>query len=205
MKIGLLVFGLAGLLALVSFMPPLAGRLRLPYSVLLAIVGFILGVIIHVHGWAPGVVADFLDTLQHFEISSETFLFVFLPVLLFETALATNLRRLLDDISPILVMAIVAVVVCTVAVGFSLAAISPYGLVVCLMLGAIVATTDPVAVVGIFREVGAPRRLTNLVEGEALFNDAASIALYSVLLSVLFGGTTPSVVEIFRSFVVNFL
>src|SRR5690606_39561246 len=90
MKIGLLVFGLAGLLALVSFMPPLAGRLRLPYSVLLAIVGFVLGVIIHVHGWAPGVVADFLDTLQHFEISSETFLFVFLPVLLFETALATN-------------------------------------------------------------------------------------------------------------------
>lgn len=205
MKIGLLVFGLAGLLALVSFMPPLAGRLRLPYSVLLAIVGFVLGVIIHVHGWAPGVVADFLDTLQHFEISSETFLFVFLPVLLFETALATNLRRLLDDISPILVMAIVAVVVCTVAVGFSLAAISTYGLVVCLMLGAIVATTDPVAVVGIFREVGAPRRLTNLVEGEALFNDAASIALYSVLLSVLFGGTTPAVTEIFRGFMVSFL
>lgn len=205
MKIGLLVFGLAGLLALVSFMPPLAGRLRLPYSVLLAIVGFILGVIIHVHGWAPGVVADFLDTLQHFEISSETFLFVFLPVLLFETALATNLRRLLDDISPILVMAIVAVVVCTLAVGFSLAAISTYGLVVCLMLGAIVATTDPVAVVGIFREVGAPRRLTNLVEGESLFNDAASLALYSVLLSVLFGGTTPSAPEIFRSFLISFL
>ena len=205
MKIGLLVFGLAGLLALVSFMPPLAGRLRLPYSVLLAIVGFILGVIIHVHGWAPGVVADFLDTLQHFEISSETFLFVFLPVLLFETALATNLRRLLDDISPILVMAIVAVVVCTVAVGFSLAAISTYGLVVCLMLGAIVATTDPVAVIGIFREVGAPRRLTNLVEGEALFNDAASISLYAVLLSVLFGGTAPAVLDIVRDFLINFL
>ncbi|MFV0283487.1 MAG: cation:proton antiporter [Castellaniella sp.] len=205
MKIGLLVFGLAGLLALVSFMPPLAGRLRLPYSVLLAIVGFVLGVIIHVHGWAPGVVADFLDTLQRFEISSETFLFVFLPILLFETALATNVRRLLDDISPILVMAIVAVVVCTVAVGFSLAAISTYGLVVCLMLGAIVATTDPVAVVGIFREVGAPRRLTNLVEGESLFNDAASIALYAVLLNVLFGGTASAMTEIVRSFVIGFL
>ncbi|WP_323012075.1 cation:proton antiporter [Castellaniella sp.] len=205
MKIGLLVFGLAGLLALISFMPPLAGRLRLPYSVLLAIVGFVLGVIIHVHGWAPGVVADFLDSLQHFEISSETFLFVFLPVLLFETALAMNIRRLLDDISPILVMAIVAVVVCTLAVGFSLAAISPYGLVVCLMLGAIVATTDPVAVVGIFREVGAPRRLTTLVEGESLFNDAASIALYSVLLSVLFSGGEPSVLEVARSFVISFV
>ncbi|WP_084386657.1 cation:proton antiporter [Castellaniella caeni] len=205
MKIGLLVFGLSGLLALISFMPPLAGRLRLPYSVLLAIVGFVLGVIIHVHGWAPGVVADFLDSLQHFDISSETFLFVFLPVLLFETALATNIRRLLDDISPILVMAIVAVVVCTVAVGFSLAAISPYGLVVCLMLGAIVATTDPVAVVGIFQEVGAPRRLSTLVEGEALFNDAASIALYSVLLSMLFTGDELSVTEVARSFLVSFL
>ncbi|MGB6155904.1 MAG: cation:proton antiporter [Castellaniella sp.] len=205
MKIGLLVFGLAGLLALISFMPPLAGRLRLPYSVLLAIVGFVLGVIIHVHGWAPGVVADFLDSLQHFEISSETFLYVFLPVLLFETSLAMNIRRLMDDLSPILVMAIVAVVVCTVVVGFSISAISQYGLIVCLMLGAIVATTDPVAVVGIFREVGAPRRLTTLVEGESLFNDAASIALYSVLLSVMFTGGEVSMTQVARSFVLSFV
>ncbi|MDN5863488.1 MAG: sodium:proton antiporter, partial [Salinisphaera sp.] len=182
-----------------------AGRLRLPYSILLAIVGFVLGVIIHVHGWAPGVVADFLDTLQHFEVSSETFLFVFLPVLLFETALSLSFRRLLDDLGAILVMAIVAVVVCTLAVGFSLAAISEYGLVICLMLGAIVATTDPVAVVGIFREVGAPRRLMTLVEGESLFNDAASIALYSVLLSVIFGGSDLSAPAVVGSFLYSFI
>jgi CPA1 family monovalent cation:H+ antiporter len=182
-----LIFGLAGLLALVSFMPPLAGRLHIPYSVLLAIVGFLLGLVLHVQGSVPWLVSDFLTSLRNFDISSETFLFVFLPVLLFETSLAMNVRRLLDDIWPILMMAIVAVLVCTVAVGFSLSAFSSYGLVVCLLLGAIVATTDPIAVVGVFREVGAPRRLTNLVEGESLFNDAASIALYSVLLSVLFG------------------
>src|SRR3546814_16299446 len=93
MLIGHLVFGLAGLLALVSFMPPLAGRLRLPYSVLLAIVGFVLGVIIHVHGWVPPVMSDFLDSLQHFEVSSETFLFVFLPVLLFEIGRASCRER----------------------------------------------------------------------------------------------------------------
>src|SRR5690606_14906929 len=132
----------SGLLALVSFMPPLAGRLRLPYSVLLAIVGFVLGLIIQVHGWAPLVVSDFLDSLQDFEVSSETFLFVFLPILLFETSLSMNVRRLLDDIGPILMMAIVAVVVCSVAVGFSLSSVSGYGLAGCLMLGAIVATTD---------------------------------------------------------------
>ncbi|WP_237173223.1 cation:proton antiporter [Paracandidimonas lactea] len=205
MDIGHVVFGLAGLLALVSFMPPLAGRLSLPYSVLLAIVGIVLGLIIHVHSWAPVVMSDFLDSLQNFEVSSETFLFVFLPILLFETALALNVRRLLDDIGPILMMAIVAVVVCTVAVGMSLSMVSDYGLVVCLMLGAIVATTDPAAVVGVFRDVGAPKRLTTLVEGESLFNDAASIALYTVLLSVIFSGGPISTGKIFSSFVVSFL
>lgn len=205
MNVGFVVFGLAGLLALVCFMPALAGRLRLPYSVLLAIVGFILGVIIHVHSWAPAPVSDFLDSLQHFEVSSETFLFVFLPVLLFETSLALNVRRLLDDIGPILMMAIVAVVVCTLAVGFSISAVSDYGLIVCLMLGAIVATTDPIAVVGVFREVGAPKRLTTLVEGESLFNDAASIALYTVLLTMLAGGAQLSVGSIFSSFLLSFI
>jgi CPA1 family monovalent cation:H+ antiporter len=205
MLIGSLVFGLAGLLALVSFMPPLAGRLRLPYSVLLAIVGFLLGIIIHVHGWAPRVMGDFLDSLQHFQVSSETFLFVFLPVLLFETALAMNVRRLMDDLGPILMMAIVAVLVSTVAVGYVLSAASSYGLVACLMLGAIVATTDPVAVVGVFQEVGAPKRLSTLVEGEALFNDAASISLYSVLLAMLLGGATVSTGTVLSTFLINFL
>lgn len=205
MDVGFLVFGLAGLLTLVCFMPPLAGRLKLPYSVLLAIVGCLLGIVVHLHGWAPSWIADFLDSLERFEISSETFLMVFLPVLLFETALAMNVRRLMDDIGPILMMAIVAVVVCTVVVGVTLDAISSYGLVVCLLLGAIVATTDPVAVVGIFREVGAPKRLTTLVEGESLFNDAASIALYSVLLAVLGGHGELSVSGIFNDFIVHFI
>lgn len=205
MDVGFLVFGLAGLLTLVCFMPPLAGRLQLPYSVLLAIVGCLLGIIIHVHGWAPRVVADFLDSIERFEISSETFLVVFLPVLLFETSLAMNVRRLVDDLGAILMMAIVAVVVCTVVVGVTLAFFSPYGLVVCLLLGAIVATTDPVAVVGIFREVGAPKRLTTLVEGESLFNDAASIALYSVLLAAIGGHEQLSIGGIFSDFVVHFV
>src|SRR5690606_35909272 len=88
---------------------------------------------------------------------------------------------------------------------FSISAVSGYGLVVCLMLGAIVATTDPAAVVGIFREVGAPKRLTTLVEGESLFNDAASIALYSVLLTVLYGGGVLSVGQVFYSFLLSFV
>ena len=187
MDVGYIVFGLAALLTLVCFMPPLAGRLRLPYTVLLAIAGCGIGILVHFHGWAPRVVGDVLNSINHFQISSETFLTVFLPVLLFESALAMNVRRLMDDAGPILMMAIVAVAVCALAVGFTLNMLSSYGLVICLLLGGIVATTDPAAVIGIFRDVGAPKRLTTLVEGESLLNDAASIALYSVLVGVLAG------------------
>lgn len=184
--IGLIVFGVTGLLAVTSLLPALASRLRLPYSVLLAIAGCGLGILATLRPVAHRpVLDDFIAALQQFDISAETFLYVFVPTLLFETALTINVRRLMDDIAPVMTMAVLAVVICTFVGGYALAAISPYGLTACLMLGAIVATTDPAAVVAIFREIGAPRRLSLLVEGESLLNDAAAIALYILLLDAL--------------------
>ncbi len=187
--IGLTIFGLTGLLALTSLLPAFASRLRLPYSVLLAIVGCGLGLLSMAQPGAHRVVmGDFVTALQHLDISAETFLYVFLPALLFETALAINVRRLMDDIAPIMTMAVLAVVICTFVTGFVMSSVSSFGLIACLMLGAIVATTDPAAVVAIFREIGAPRRLSILVEGESLLNDAAAIALYVLLLGALLDG-----------------
>ncbi|PRY98376.1 sodium/proton antiporter (CPA1 family) [Jezberella montanilacus] len=185
MEIGSLVFGLAGLLMLVCFMPPLAVKLRLPHSLLLAICGFLLAYAAHPNAWLPPVLGDFLGIINTFDVSHQTFLVVFLPVLLFETALAMNVRRLMEDIGPILMLAIVAVFVSTLSVGFLVSQFTPYSLAACLLLGAIVATTDPAAVVGIFKEVGAPNRLMTLVEGESLLNDAGAIAVYTVLLGVV--------------------
>lgn len=189
--IGLVVFGLVSLLALMSLLPPLAAKLRLPYSVLLAVIGFALGLVVSLRPdqvIPSPMLHDIFDALASVEISSEAFILIFLPTLLFETALAIDVRRLLDDLAPVLTMAVVAVVICALTVGFALAAASPFGLVACLLLGAIVATTDPAAVVGIFREVGVPKRLTTLVEGESLLNDAAAIALFALLLEMLLGG-----------------
>jgi len=205
MDIGSFVFGLAGLLALICFVPPLAARIKLPHSVFLAICGCLLAYASHVLRWAPPVIGDFLEIINTFEISSETFLIVFLPILLFETALSMNVRRLMDDIGPILMMAIVAVVVSTLLVGAVLSEFSGMGIVTCLLLGAIVSTTDPAAVIGIFREVGAPKRLTTLVEGESLLNDAAAIALYSVLLGVLSKDASWSQGIVIKEFLVLFL
>ncbi|HTO82958.1 MAG TPA: cation:proton antiporter [Methylomirabilota bacterium] len=190
-EIAVSILGITGLLALTSLLPPFANRLNLPLSVMLAGVGCALGAIVSVGRLIPdgGLLGDFLAALRSFEISPEALLYVFLPTLLFETALAIDVRRLLDDLAPILLMAVVAVIVCMLVVGLALDAIADVGLVTCLLLGAIVATTDPVAVVGVFRDLGAPRRLSILVEGESLFNDAAAIALFSLLMAML---TDPS-------------
>jgi len=87
-----------------------------------------------------------------------------------------------------MLLAVVAVLASTFVIGFSLAAVSAYGLVACLLLAAIVSTTDPVAVVALFKDISVPHRLTLLVEGESLFNDAAAIAIFSVLMTMLTTG-----------------
>jgi len=193
-EIGLVLLIVALLLVVVSLLQPAAGRLGVPHSVLLAIVGIAIGT-----GAAaldmrePGAVGEFVRAIDGLDLTATAILYVFLPVLLFQTGLTIDVRRMVDDMAPILVLAILAVFVCTFAVGLALAPVAPVGLTACLLLGAIVATTDPVAVVGIFREVGAPRRLSILVEGESLFNDAAAIALFALLLGALTGGEALSV------------
>lgn len=201
------VLGVAGLLALISFLPPLAKRLGVPYTVLLAVVGVVLGVTVQVGAGMDslGPLSDFFHTLSDFDPSSETLLYIFLPILLFETSLMINVRRLMEDIAPILLLAVVAVFICTFAVGYALWLVSGFGLVACLMLGAILATTDPAAVVGIFRELGAPRRLTMLVEGESLLNDAAAIALFALLLEIMTSRSDGGAVMVAGMFLKNFV
>jgi Na+:H+ antiporter len=181
---------LAGLLILVSLLQPLAARLRLPASVLLAAVGISLGAVstLVARTEAGGAVGSVARVFVDLPVDSNTFLYVFLPALLFQSALSIEVRRIIEDAGPVLLLAVVAVLVATFVIGFALAPFAEVSLVACLMLGAMVATTDPVAVIGIFADVGAPSRLTRLVAGEALLNDAAAIALFSLLLTIQLGG-----------------
>ncbi|MEQ8967670.1 MAG: cation:proton antiporter [Azospirillaceae bacterium] len=193
-EIGLLLLVVALLLVVVALLQPAAARLGVPHSVLLAVVGIAIGAgaaALDTHG--ADALSEFVGAIDGLDLTATAILYVFLPVLLFQTGLTIDVRRMVDDIAPILVLAILAVFVCTFAVGLALSPVAPVGLTACLLLGAIIATTDPVAVVGIFREVGAPRRLSILVEGESLFNDAAAIALFALLLGVLTGGEALSV------------
>ena len=105
--------------------------------------------------------------------------------------MTTDVRRVLDDAAPILLLAVIATLVAAAIVGLALWPISGQPLVVCLLLGAVVSTTDPAAVIAIFRDVGAPARLTRLVEGELLLNDASAIVAYTVLLGIIVTGAEP--------------
>ncbi|HYB55323.1 MAG TPA: cation:proton antiporter, partial [Alphaproteobacteria bacterium] len=138
-------------------------------------------------------------------VSSSTFIYVFLPLLIFEAGIATDVRRTVEDAAAILLLAVVATLVTTAVIGFALWPFARVPLVVCLLLGAVVATTDPAAVIAIFRDVGAPARLTRLVEGEALLNDAAAISLFVVLLAMILTGREPDAIAGLSDFAVSFV
>ncbi|MFZ3582828.1 cation:proton antiporter [Loktanella sp. DJP18] len=190
MDIVLVTAVIASLFLVVGAAEPLAARLRLPYGVILALLGILIGV-----SAAFFLRTELTDALNPIALAilglpirSNVFLYVFLPTLLFQATLGMNLRRMLDDWVPILVLAVVAVVVATLSVGYALAWASPLPLAVCLLIGAIVSTTDPSAVVSIFRSISAPRRLARIIEGESLLNDAAAIALFGLFMGFVMRG-----------------
>ena len=207
----LVLFFVSVLLLVHALVQPVAARLRVPSTVLLAAIGVALGVLAlfgdtsAAKGSEVGPLTQLAYMVVSFDITSQSILNIFLPILLFQTGLTIDVRRMLDDFAPVLVMAVVAVVVCTLTVGVAMWGVSEEALVVCLLLGAMIATTDPVAVVGIFREVGAPRRLSILIEGESVFNDAAAIALFVVFLGALISGHELSWSEAVWLFLKGFL
>src|SRR5882672_5055045 len=203
----LVLLVIAGLLVIVGLSQPLANRLRLPPSVLLAAVGVGIGafpVVSAQFGLSNSVDAA-AGIFAELPVSSVTFIYVFLPLLVFEAGIVTDVRRTIEDAAAILVLAVIATLITTAAIGFALWPIAGLPLVVCLLLGSVVATTDPAAVIAVFRDVGAPARLTRLVEGEALLNDAAAISLFVVLLGMISTGREPDMVSGLEEFTVSFV
>ncbi|MFZ5779097.1 MAG: cation:proton antiporter [Pseudomonadota bacterium] len=181
-------------LLVVSLLVPVAERFRLPHTVLLAIAGMALGFFgtwLVSNGVNLGAVGDAFVGLDKIEVGADMFLPLFLPPLLFTAGLTIDVRRLMDEASAVLLMAVVAVVVCIACVGGVVNLVTGVDIIVCLLLGAVVSTTDPAAVIGIFRDVGAPKRLSILAEGESLLNDAVAIAAFGLFLGILVSRTTP--------------
>lgn len=203
MDIVLVTTVIAVLFLVIGVAEPLAARLRLPYSVILAGLGSLIGTaaLFFLQTDLTDALNPVAEAILGLPIRSNVFLYVLLPTLLFQATLGMNLRRMLDDWVPVLVLAVVAVVVSTLVVGYALSAVSALSLAACLLIGAIISTTDPSAVVSIFRSISAPRRLTRIIEGESLLNDAAAIALFGLFMGfVMLGVPDPSLSEALAQF-----
>ena len=171
---------LMGLLAIGVLVRAVFYKLPIPYTVMLVIVGMLLGNLARV--WQP------LESIQYFHLSPELVFFIFLPVLIFESGLSLHARQLAKDIAPVLMLAIPALLVSTTIVGVGVWLLLPLDLTTALLFGALISATDPVAVVSLFKELGTPTRLTTLVEGESLLNDATAIVAFSILLGLAMHG-----------------
>jgi CPA1 family monovalent cation:H+ antiporter len=156
-------------------------RTRMPYTVGLVLLGLVLG-------WLAERV-EALEPLGEAALSPEIILFVFLPTLIFESAFNLNARLLSQNMVPVLTLAVPGLLLSTAIVGGLLTLVTPLSLGPAMLFGALISATDPVAVIALFKEVGAPKRLTILVEGESLFNDATAIVLFRIILVVLAAGT----------------
>ncbi len=176
MNLGTWLLLLSALLAAAVLLGILARRAHVPLTVVLAVVGFLAG-------WL-GIVQSPVSG-EGFE---EILVFVFLPVLVFEAAFGLSTRAFFRNLVPILVLAIPALAVSAICVGLSLYVGLGTPLIPALLFGALISATDPVAVVAIFRELGVPRRLLTIVEGESLLNDGVAIVLFTILLAAALGG-----------------
>jgi CPA1 family monovalent cation:H+ antiporter len=159
-------------------------RLQFPYTVGLVLLGLLLG---GLADWFPT-----LEVLNTLNLSHDLILFVFVPPLIFESALNLDSRLLLRNLVPVLVLAGPGLLISTLIVGAIVTWGTPLALGQALLFGSLISATDPVAVIALFKELGAPKQLSILVEGESLFNDATAIVVFNIILALVLSGAPLS-------------
>ena len=124
------------------------------------------------------------------QIDFETVLLdVMLGFLLFAGALHTNFEQLKVQRYPILIFATAGVLASTFLIGFLIYGILglinyPVPLIYCLLFGALISPTDPIAVLGILKQAGVPKKLETKIVGESLFNDGVGVVVFITIFEI---------------------
>ena len=151
----------------------LAARLKIPYPILLVLGGSALG-------FVPG--------LPPVELDPELVFLLFLPPLLYVSAIFTSWRDFRANIRAISLLAVGLVLMTTFVVGAVVHIITGIPWAAAFVLGAIVSPTDAIAATAVAQRLGVPRRIVTILEGESLVNDATGIVAYRVAVAAVVTG-----------------
>jgi CPA1 family monovalent cation:H+ antiporter len=155
---------IAGLLGVTTLLAVVARRLRISYPILLVLIGLVIG-------WVPG--------LPPVELSPDVVFLIFLPPLLYSAAWQIDNVELKLYSRPVALLAVGLVLFTSTAVALVAHAFIPdFSLAQGYLLGAIIAPPDAVAASSVTRGLNIPRRITTVLEGESLVNDATSLIIY---------------------------
>ena len=157
------------LLLIVSVVAIVGRRFRLPYTVALVLAGLALSI------------RSGLDI----QLTPNLILSLFLPPLVFEAAFHLNIDELRGSLNTIVLLAVPGVILNMFLVGGVMTFGAGMSVPLALVFGALIAATDPVAVVSIFRKLGVPKRLEVMLEGESLLNDGTAIVIFSLAVAAL--------------------
>ncbi|MGW1891197.1 Na+/H+ antiporter [Streptomyces sp. NPDC002004] len=137
---------------------------------------------------AVGLIASSLPGVPHYTLDPHIVLPLVLPPLLHTSALESSYLDLRSNIRPVALLSVGYVLFATVVVGWLTYLVVPdLPLTAALVLGAVIAPPDAVAATAIARKVGLPARLTTILQGESLLNDATAITAYKVALAAAIG------------------
>ncbi len=170
-----------GLVSIACVVGVLTKFVRVPYTVALVLVGL--------------AIASIDATPAGALIREDLVLLVFLPPLLFQAGLHLDLGLLRRAWVPVALLAVPGVVLTSLLVAlvirpFLVQELGEAGFTAALLVGIVLAPTDPISVVSVYKSAGVPEKLRTVVEGEALFNDGTAVALFSVLKAAVVAGAT---------------
>src|ERR1700676_2086123 len=170
---------LVWLLIAAAFIAMLAKRLRIPYTVSLVLGGLLLGLI----------QLPILSPLQPGHrpnwLTPDMILILFLPALVFEGSVKLEVRELLRNSVPLLLLANVGVLLAALVTGYLVHWLIGLPVLIALLFGCIISATDPISVLAIFKDLRVDKRLSLIMEGESLLNDGTAVVLFGILFGAV--------------------